>query len=187
VLIGAALVIAALIGGIVLLVAGGDDNDNNGSSTSSNPDLAQLQNQFLKKTVTIADKGISVRRPSDWTDRKSAGALTLQSPDHCVQLTLSAPAPADQYKKVHDDSIALFKKSFKNVKVAGAGTKEVGGLPTRTNTLSFTQNGKRLSVIFSVGKGEKYTYLTEIAVGNPACQGDLQRGRLVVSSIQYTK
>jgi hypothetical protein len=38
-----------------------------------------------------------------------------------------------------------------------------------------------------VGTGNKYAYLTEIVVRDPRCQGDLQLGNLVLSSVQYTK
>jgi hypothetical protein len=194
VLIGAVLVAAAIIGGIVLLVAGDDDNDE--STTSTSPDLAALQEEFLTKTVTISDRGISLRRPSDWKDEKQNGAITVRSPSGCVALTASVPNDtegkpfdADSNKKVHDDAIEAFKKTgeFKNVKVNPQPDKEVGGLPTKNDTITLTTEGNRLTLLLSVGKGEKYTYLTETVVSNPQCQQDLQTGRLIVSSIEYSK
>ena len=188
-LIGGALVLAAIIGGIVLLVAGGDDNNDNTASTSSNPDLTALQQQFLKKTVTLPDAGISVRRPSVWADSKQGKAITMHSPGRCVALTLAATDSADNNKQVRDQAIEGFKKTphFKNVKVKPQADKEVGGLPTKNDTITLSHGGGRITVLLSVGKGKKYTYVTETVVSNPSCQQDLQQLRLVVSSIQYTK
>ena len=185
------LVVAAIIGGIVLLVAGGNDNGNgnNGSSASSSPELSALQQQFLKKTVTLPDRGITVRRPSDWGETKLGTAISLHSPGRCVALTLAATDSADNHKRVHDQAIQGFKKTtqFKNVKVKPQPDKEVGGLPTTNDTITLGREGRRLTVLLSVGKGKKYTYLTEAVVSSPSCQQDLQNARLVVSSIHYTK
>ena len=174
----------------MLLVAGGDDNnDSTSGSTTSTPDLATLQQQFLKKTVTLPDRGITVRRPSDWGDRKLGTAISLHSPGRCVALTLAATDSADNNKRVHDQAIEGFKKTsgFKNVKVKPQPDKEVGGLPTTNDTITLTREGHTLTVLLSVGKGKKYTYLTETVVSSPSCQQDLQNARLIVSSIHYTK
>jgi hypothetical protein len=179
-------VVAAIIGGIVLLVSGDEDED---STTAASPDLPELQEQFLTKTVTVPDKGISVRRPEEWGDNKRGGAITLHSPGRCVALTLAATDSADNNKKVHDEAVEVFKKTseFKNVKVKPEADREVGGLPTKNDTVTLTNKGSQLTLLLSVGKGEKYTYITETVVSNPSCQQDLQEARLIVSSIEYTK
>jgi hypothetical protein len=64
----------------------------------------------------------------------------------------------------------------------------VGGIPTTSDALGFTdQKGNPIRVLLSVGSGHKYSYLTEVVVRDPRCQGDLQLGQVVLSSIQYTK
>ena len=182
--IGVALIALAIIGGIVLLIAGGGSSNN--SKTS--PQLQAAQDQILKTTVVDVQKGISVRRPKTWRDTKRNHVISLQSQDRCVTMTLAAPVDSSKANGLHDDSIAVLKRSFGNAKIQPTPSgHQIGGIPTRSNTLSFTQRGHQIRVLVGVGKGNKYAYLTEVVVGNPACQTDLQVGNLVLSSIQYTK
>ena len=178
------LVVAALIGGLVLLFVGGSDD----SGSKASHQTSQLQDTFLQHTVVVPDKGISVRRPDNWKDSKNGGAVALQSHDRCLAMTLSAPRDADRAKGLRDDSIALFKRSFRNAKVRPAPDSPVGGIPTTSDALSVTdQKGNPIQVLLSVGTGSKFAYLTEIVVRSPSCQGDLQLAQVVLSSIQYTK
>jgi len=183
--IGVVLIAAALIGGLVLLVVGGGDDD---SSSQPSPQVSHLQDKFLKHTVVLPDKGISVRRPGNWSDSKRGGVVALQSHDRCLAITLSAPQAAGDAKGLRDDSIALIKRSFANARVQPAPDSPVGGIPTSSDALSFhDQKGNPIKVLLSVGKGDKYAYLTEIVVRDNSCQGDLQLAQIVLSSIQYTK
>jgi hypothetical protein len=185
--IGGILVTLAIIGGIVLLIAGGDD-DNGNNSSSTSPQVKQLQERFLKHTVVDVEKGISVRRPKTWSDKKDNHVIALQSHDRCLAMTLSAPVEASKANGLHDDSIAVLKRSFKNTKVHPTpNDKRIGGLPTTSNTLTFNQGGDQVRVLLSVSKGDKYAYLTEVVVRNPSCQGDLQLGNLILTSIEFTK
>jgi hypothetical protein len=182
---GAALVGAALIGGIVLLVAGGGSDS---SSKASSPQITDLQNKFLNHTVVIPDKGISVRRPGDWTDSKRNGAIAMQSHDRCLAMTLSAPVPAAQAKGLRSDSIELLRRSYENAKVGSAPDSQIGGIPTSSDTVNFTdQKGNPIRVLVGVGAGKKNAYLTEVVVRDPTCQGDLNLAQVVLSSVQYTK
>ena len=175
-----------MIGGLVLLLTGGDDNDDSGTAISAQ--TVQLQDKFLNQTVVDVDKGISVRRPVDWSHTKSDGLITLKSRDRCLAMTLSAPKPAGQAKRLQSDSAALFKRSYKNAQVRSAPGASVGGIPTTSDTIGFTdQKSNPIRVLLSVGTGQKYAYLTEIVVENPRCQGDLQLAQVALSSIQYTK
>jgi hypothetical protein len=183
--IGAVLVAAALIGGLVLLVAGGG-----GDSGSDTPHQVsqQLQDRFLKHTVVQTDKGISVRRPANWSDAKSHGVVSLQSHDRCLAMTLSAPVPAGRAKGLRSDSIGILRRSYKSAKVGPAPDSDVGGIPTTSDTVALTdQKGNPIRILLSVGTGDKYAYLTEVVIRDPRCQGDLQLGQVVLSSIQYTK
>lgn len=183
--VGVVLVVAALIGGLVLLFAGGDDND---SSSDSSKQTSQLQDKFLQRTVVVPDKGISVRRPANWKDSKNQGVVALQSKDRCLAMTLSAPQGADKAKGLRDDSIGLFKDSFKNTKLRPAPDSPVGGIPTTSDALSVTdEKGNPIQILLSVGTGRKFAYLTEIVVRDPRCQGDLQLAQVVLGSIEYSK
>jgi hypothetical protein len=178
------LVALALIGGLVLIFTGDDDS----GSTSSTPQAAELQDTFLKHTVVEQDKGITVRRPANWSDDKNHGVITLQSHDRCLAMTLAAPEDADKANGLREDSLALLKRSFGNAKVGPAPDSPVGGIPTTSDALSFTdEKGRQIKVLLSVGKGDKYAYLTEIVVRDSRCQGDLQLAQVVLSSIQYSK
>jgi hypothetical protein len=181
--IGVVLVALAVIGGLVLLFTGGDDD----SGTTTTHQVAQLQDRILKHTVVQPDKGISVRRPANWKVSKDNGVVALQSHDSCLAMTLSAPQPAGQAKGLRDDSIALLKRSFSGAKTHAAPDSPVGGIPTTSDAISFTQKGHPVRVLLSVGTGDKYAYLTEIVVRDPRCQGDLQLAQVALSSVQYTK
>ncbi len=179
------LVVAAVIGGLVLLVAGGGDE---ASTSGASPQASQLQDRFLRQTVVVPDRGISLRRPGNWKDSKNGGAIALQSRDRCLAMTLSAPQGAGRAKGLRDDSIALFKRSFANARVRPAPDSPVGGIPTTSDALSVTdQKGNPIQILLSVGTGERFAYLTEIVVRDPRCQGDLQLAQIVLGSIQYTK
>ncbi len=96
--------------------------------------------------------------------------------------------PAGQAKRLRSDSAALFKRSYKNAQVRSAPGAPVGGIPTASDTIGFTdQKSNPMRVLLSVGTGQKYAYLTEIVVENPRCQGDLQLAQVALSSIEYTK
>lgn len=182
---GVVLIAAAVIGGLVLIFAGGDGGNDSAANTAKQ--AANLQNRFLKHTVVVADKGISVRRPANWKDSKQGGVIALQSHDRCLAMTLSAPQGEEQAKSLRTNSLAVLKRSFGNARVLPAPDSPVGGIPTTTDALSFTEKGHPIRVLLSVGTGKKYAYLTEIVVRDPRCQGDLQLGQVVLSSIQYTK
>ena len=182
--IGVVLIAAALIGGLVLLLAGDDDD----SGSQASPQASELQDEFLAHTVVEPDKGISVRRPANWSVSKGDGTITLRSKDRCLAMTLSAPQGADKATGLRDDAIALFKSSFDNAKVRPAPDSPVGGIPTTSDALSVTdQKGNSIQILLSVGKGDKYAYLTEVVVRDPRCQGALQLAQVILSSIQYTK
>jgi hypothetical protein len=174
----------ALIGGLVLLIAGG--GSDSGSKTP--PLVAALQGKFLKHTVVVPDKGISVRRPSNWKDSKTNGVVALQSHDRCLAMTLSAPLPAGRSRGLRTDSVALLRRSYQNAKVRSAPSAPVGGIPTSSYAIRLTDpKGNPIKVLLSVGTGDKYAYLTEVVVRDPSCQGDLQLANLVLSSLQYSK
>ncbi len=184
--VGVVLIAAALIGGLVLIFAGGDGGDHSAVNTAKQ--ASNLQDKFLKHTVVVAAKGISVRRPANWKDSKHGGVIALQSHDRCLAMTLSAPQGKGQAKSLRTNSLAVLKRSFGNAKVLSAPDSPVGGIPTTTDALSLKdQKGNPIRVLLSVGTGKKYAYLTEIVVRDPRCQGDLQLGQVVLSSIQYTK
>jgi hypothetical protein len=178
------LIGAALIGGLVLLIAGGGDD----SDTQAAKQTTQLQDRFLAHTVVVPDKGILVRRPANWSDSKRGGVIALRSHDRCLAMTLSAPQGADEAKGLRDDSIALLKGSFGNANLRPAPDSDVGGIPTTSDAVTFTdQKGNPIQVLLSVGTGDKYAYVTETVVRDPSCQGDLQLAQVVLGSIEYTK
>jgi len=169
----------------VLIFAGGGGGD---SGADPSGQTSPLQNRFLKETVAEADRGISVRRPANWRDTEHGGVIALQSHDHCLAMSLSAPRGADRAKELRSDSIALLKRSLGNARVLRAWDTPVGGIPTTSDALAVSdQAGNPIRVLLSVGTGHKYAYLTEIVVRDSRCQGDLQLGQVVLGSIRYSK
>jgi len=186
--IGVLLVSLALIGGLVLLITGDGDDDERASGSQPTQQVQDLQEKFLKKTVVLPDDGISVRRPGSWTDDKNNGVIILRSDDRCVAVNLSAPTDAKGAKSLRTDSITALRQNFKNVQVSAGGHAKVGGIPTTTNAITLKDDeGNRRRVLLSIGTGKKKAYLTEVVLGNPSCQADLQLAQLVLTSVQYTK
>jgi hypothetical protein len=187
VVIGALLVAIALVGGLLLLIAGGDDSGTD-SGTRSTADISQLQNRFLDRTVVDSDKGISIRRPTSWKVNKEHGVTNIQSKDRCLAMQLSAPVAAGRAKALQKDGITVLRGQFKNMKVRPGSTARVGGVPTRSNTITLTDpKGNAVRVLLSVGTGRKNAYLTEVVVRDPSCQGDLQLAQLMLSTAAFTK
>jgi hypothetical protein len=185
--VGVLLIAIALIGGLILLISGGDDNDS-GSATESTADVAALQNRFLDRTVVNADKGISIRRPASWKVSKAHGVTNIQSKDRCLVMQLSAPVPAARAKALRKDGITVLRDQFKNAKVQPAASSQTGGVPTRSDTITFKDpKGNNVRVLLSVGTGQKNAYLSEVVVRDPSCQGDLQLAQLMLGSAQFTK
>jgi hypothetical protein len=185
---GMVLVAVAAIGGVVLLATDGDEGEENDSSGSSQAQATQLSDQILAQTVVDRRAGISVRRPSDWTDTKKNGAIVVQSHDRCLVLSLSAPADADGAGKLLNDSLAVLANAYKNVRASPAGHGQVGGIPTTAKTATFKdRRGHQIRIVVSVGKGKRYAYLTEVVLRDPSCQGDLQRAQVILSSVDYSR
>jgi hypothetical protein len=185
--VGVLLIAVALIGGLILLISGGNDNDS-GSGTKNTADVAELQNRFLDRTVVNTDRGISIRRPASWKVSKAHGVTNIQSKDRCLVMQLSAPVPAGRAKALRNDGTTVLRDRFKNAKVQSAASSQIGGVPTRSDTITFKDpKGNDVRVLLSVGTGQKNAYLTQVVVRDPSCQGDLQLAQLMLGSAQFTK
>ena len=179
------LVVLAVIGGIVGLVVGGGDDDE---STTTSPQVENLQDQLLTKTVVSPDAGISVRRPGDWTDKKVKGVISIKSKDSCLAMSLSAPTDKGNADTVRKQGLGFYKDTYKNVKVQPVpGSNQVGGISTTSNRITFNEKGHRIQVLLSVGTGKKNAYVTQVVIRDPQCQGDLQLAQLMLGTVQFTK
>jgi hypothetical protein len=184
--VGVVLIALALIGGLILLIAGGGDDDR--SSTKPAADVSELQNRFLDRTVVDTDKGISVRRPASWDVTKKGGVTNIQSKDRCLAMQLSAPVPAGRATALRKDGVTVLRSQFRNAKVQPASPSQIGGVPTRSSTITFTdRKDNHVRVLLSVGTGKRNAYLTEVVVRDPSCQGDLQLALLMLRSAAFTK
>jgi hypothetical protein len=185
--VGVVLVALALLGGLILLIAG--DGDGEGDSVSPRTaDVSELQNRFLDRTVVNADKGITVRRPASWKATKERGVTNIQSKDRCLVMQLSAPVPAGRAKALRKDGITVLRDQYRNAKVQPLTRSQIGGVPTTSNTINFTdRNGNDIQVLLSVGTGSKNAYLTQVVVRDPSCQGDLQLAQLMLASLEFSK
>jgi hypothetical protein len=179
------LIAIALIGGLVLLFAGGGDDDSGSQDTA---DVSELQNRFLDRTVVDAENGISVRRPASWKVNKEHGVTNIQSKDRCLVMQLSAPVPAGRAKALQKDGVAVLRDQYKNARVQPGTRSEIGGVPTTSNAITFTDRKRNdIQVLLSVGTGKKNAYLTQVVVRDPSCQGDLQLAQLMLGTLEFTK
>jgi hypothetical protein len=184
--VGVTLLAIAVIGAIVLIIVGGGDDGNSDKPVPADR-VAQLQDQLLTRTAANPEAGILVRRPAKWALTKRNGAITLRSPGSCVAMSMSAPASARDAKGLHDDALAALKATYGKLNVQSAGRGQVGGIPTRSETVGLTNNGNDLRVLLSVGTGKKNAYLTEVVLSHPSCQADLKVAQLILTSAQFTK
>ena len=184
--VGVVLVAIALIGGLILLITGGDDGKGSGSKPAA--DLSQLQNRFLDHTVVNPDKGISVRRPASWKVTKQAGVINVESKDSCARHAALGAGPSRPGEGASPGRRQRPARQFKNVRVQPAANSPIGGVPTRSDTITFKDpKGNNVRVLLSVGTGKRNAYLTEVVVRDPSCQGDLQMAQLMLSSAEFTK
>ena len=182
--IGVILVALALVGGVILLITGGGGSS---SSSSNRPTLSDVQNKLLQTTVVVPSKGISVRRPSSWTSVRRNDTIRIRSQDGCLVMTLSAPTDAGKSRSLMQDSVRFLRQNYKGVNVRSVGTSQMGGVPTVLNGVSLRDSkGHPVSILLAVGKGRKYSYLTNVTA-RPTCVPDLTVGQVVLSSLQYTK
>jgi hypothetical protein len=114
---------------------------------------------------------------------KAHGVTNIQSKDRCLVMQLSAPVTAGRARALRHDGIAVLRRQFKNAKVRPAPQSSIGGVPTRADTITFTDpKGNDIRVLLGVGTGRKNAYLTEVVVRDPSCQGDLQLAQLMLGS-----
>lgn len=186
VLVGVALVAAAVFGGVLLLILGSDDDKK--SPGASPEDIAKLQDDLLDKTVVDPSAGISVRRPSSWSDTKSRNSINLRSKNRCVAMTLAAPTRANQSNKLIQATIDAIRQTQTNVSFKPAGHGQIGGIPTSSyKTALKNPKGDEVRALLSVGRGKRFAYLTETVVGNTSCTDELATAQVIQTSIEYTK
>jgi hypothetical protein len=138
--------------------------------------------------VVDPQAGISVRRPSSWSDSKDTNLINLRSKNRCVGMTLAAPTRANQTDQLLEATIDSLRQSGRDVKYARVGRGEVGGIPTTSFRAELkNEEGDRIRALLSIGKGKRFAYLTEIVLGNRKCRQDLAAAQLILTSIEYTK
>ncbi len=85
------------------------------------------------------------------------------------------------------DSVKFLRGTYRGVRVRSGGTSPIGGIPTTSNAVTLNDTkGHSVSILLSVGTGKQYAYLTNVTA-RPNCAADLALGRVVLSSVQYTK
>ena len=110
------------------------------------------------------------------------------SPDGLAAEAQGGRHQAFPLKALRRDGINLLRGQFKNAKVRPAASSKIGGVPTRSDTITFADpKGNDVRVLLSVGTGQKNAYLSEVVVRDPTCQGDLQLAQLMLSSAEFTK
>jgi hypothetical protein len=181
--VGAALIGAALIGAIVLIIVGSGGDDKKGPSPQ---EVHNLQQQVLGRTIVDPGAGISVREPKHWRSQKGTNLITLQSADKCLGMTFYG-AQTTNAKRVLNDSVAVVKRELRGSQLQPVGDSQVGGIPTTSARITGRENGKPVSVLLSIGKGKRHTYLTQTSLGSPSCRSTLATAQVVLTSLQYTK
>ena len=103
-------------------------------------------------------------------------------------MTLAAPANAGDTKKLLQATIDAIRETQRNVAFKRAGSDPVGGIPTASYRAALKNpKGHEVRALLSVGRGQKYAYLTETVLGTSSCRQDLAAAQVILSSIEYTK
>jgi hypothetical protein len=184
------IALAAL--GAGLLVASDDDDDSGDGTTVSQEEVeeqvARLEDERLTVKVSDGEKGIAARIPKGWEESREQDLINLESGDRCVSVSLAAPAPSGDTGKLLDETIDGLRGQFKGAQVQRGAGQDVGGLDSRGAVLEVKgPNGDPVRVLITVGRGERFAYLTQVVLRDPACGESLVDSQLVVNSIEYTK
>ena len=180
--LGAVLVLAALIGGFVLLA--GDDDDDEGTAESA------AERSGLTERVTKRDAGLSVFYPEGWRRAEREGIITLESPDRCAAVALSAPVSAQLTNRLFTDSVAALRRSFRDAVVrTRRRAPAIGGAPTSLAIGAVRPEGGRGVVLrLAVSRGQELAHVVQQVVRNPEGCGDNSRlAGAIVDSIEYTR
>ena len=173
------------------MATGDDDSGEGGSSVSdeaADERREQLAEERLTEEVRDAARGILARYPAEWKQEKRSGLIMLESGDRCVSITLAAPKPAGGADALLDDTVAAVKRNFPGAQVERGAGQRVGGLAGSAAVLEVKNpDGDPVRVLITVGRGERFAYLTQVVLRDPACGDALVDSQLVVNSISYSK
>ena len=141
---------------VTLLIRGGDDD--------SEPQAKPTVTDQLPLNPGVSDDKLkaSYQVPKGWTQKTKREVLTLRSHDRTVRIGLAAPAAADESDQVLRDALAGLKGSYESVEVNPGSGKTLGGLPAKGAVIHAQGDNIDLSILVSVMRGKKRTYLVEV-------------------------
>lgn len=192
------LAAAILVGGVLAVYYAafrGDDGSEANETASAPSRASQAQSEIraarssLTESLNDKREGISVRWPQSWRQTARAGVHRIESRDHCMTITLAAPASTGDAGRVRRDALGILRSSFKRVRVEpGEKGKQIGGIPTENDVITVrNQDGDLVRVLLGVGRGKTNAYLSEVVLRNPSCGQALLEAQLILQSARFTR
>jgi hypothetical protein len=188
------LAAAVLVGGALAVYYGafrGDGESDNGPATTTATDAAaKVHAARASLTERFNDKqlGISAGFPASWRSSKGHSKHLLESRDHCISITLAAPAPVQVANRMRRDAISILRGSFKRTTVAaGEKGREIGGVPTRNDVITVSKGSGSVRVLLGVGRGKQLAYLSQVVLRDPSCGQDLLEAQLILNSARFSR
>ncbi len=168
----------ALIGGMVLLIAGGSDDSDGGSA-------ADVE---LTETVNDRGTGLSVAYPEGWKRAKGGGAIRLESPDGCAEISMSAPVPAGEAEQLRRSAIDALRSSFQQTQVRHLPRARENGMPTTGALVAARRkDGRNMVIRFTVTRGRELAHLTSVHFRRPPCEEAAPEIEAILGSIEFSR
>lgn len=155
------------------------------------------QHPALPKAVSVpavssptvdAVLGVRYRLPKGWRERKSAGAITLESSDRATGVTISAPAPNGEVSPVLADAVARLRASSRTLKVLGrADRQRLGGLTGASELVELVNSaGVRVRTLLTALAGRQHTYLVQSYTAGYGKGAPLSEAQVLLNGLRLT-
>lgn len=182
--------IAAVIGGLVLLADDEEGSEPIEPAVERSPEevAAELAERTLTESLEKEDAGVKAAYPEGWRRSEESGIVSLESPDRCTVISLSAPAAAAEAKQLREDAIAALRQSFKKVEVRRNKPGALGGLPTTGALLAVrNEQGNNVLIDIAVSRGKDLAHLTQVVLRAPPCEAATPQRALIVDSLEFSR
>jgi hypothetical protein len=176
----AAAAIAALIAGPGYLLWA--RHGAGGGEAGSTPGTA------LPISIDDEKTGIFVAWPLDWRRLERDGAITLQSPDRTLVISLSAPAPAREAPALRQQAVEAVRRTYADVEVRPGRGRSIDGRSAAGAVIEGTApSGDRQRLVIAVARGRERAYLLQVFAGLRSTESTAGAGQLILNSIELSR
>jgi hypothetical protein len=179
------VIAAAIIGGLALLA----DDDSSSSVQGGEQSAAEQAQELADRTLTETaetEQDLVVRYPEDWKIREGRGIVVLESPEECVKISASSPAPAAEADQLRRSAIDAVRGSYAQAQVRPLPETKVNGKPTTGALIGVrSKDGASGAIRVTVTRGAKLAHVTSVFFRRPPCESEVPETELILGAIKY--